>query len=90
LFYSEKGGLPGLLDLDTGSFREFDWPLSEKDHPQRMRSTLNGALYLGRCLAAGDANAGVPGVAARGQIYRVPPLREARQIPLKWSPAELK
>lgn len=90
LFYGEGGPLAGRLDVETWSYREFDWTPSNKEHPQRRFRCLSDALYIGHHPVGGDARTGVLVVATGGAIYRVPWRGDAKTLPLKWSPGELK
>ncbi len=90
LFYEEGDPVAGHLDIDAGTFREFDWSPSSRVHASRRFHVLTESLHVGRHPVGGDARAGVLVVATRDGIHRVPWRGEARALPLRWSPGELK
>jgi hypothetical protein len=86
LFETDQGEVVGTLDLEKGTFREFDWAFDPAAGAERNPGQMLRAMAVWGHAAAGDAQTDALVVVANDAIYRVPVRERVRQLPLKWAP----
>src|SRR5262249_46386220 len=86
LFETDQGEVVATLDLEKGTFREFDWAHDQAAEAERNPGQMLRAMGVWGHAVAGDAQTDTLVVEANDAIYRVPVRERVRQLPLKWAP----